>query len=265
MALLEVSGLTKVFGGGARKHLAVDDVSFTLEAGQTLALVGESGAGKSTTGRLVLRLIEPDTGSVTFNGVDLKSLGSDALRRQRQSMQMIFQDPFSCLDPRMTIGDSIGEPLLVHHDMARDERHDIAAERLEKVGLGTQHMNAYPANLSGGQLQRVSIARVLTLRPAMIVCDEPVAALDMSVRAQVLNLLTDLQEELGMAYLFISHDLSLVRVISDEVAVMRGGRLVEQQSAEALFDDPQQDYTKALLDAIPVPEPGRRRRPLSRA
>ncbi|MDP9820775.1 ATP-binding cassette domain-containing protein [Nocardioides massiliensis] len=261
MNLLEVKGLVKDFKGRTGiLHRAVDDVSFTLEAGKTLALVGESGAGKSTTGRLILRLIEPDAGTVVFDGVDVRALDRKRLTAQRRYMQMIFQDPFGCLDPRISVGESIAEPLFVHFKTPRDERMERAAELLERVGLGSSHMARYPAQLSGGQLQRISIARALTLEPKLIVCDEPVAALDMSIRAQVLNLLTDLQEDLGLAYLFVTHDMSLVQVIADDVAVMRSGRLVENRPVEELFADPQEDYTRQLLAAIPRAEAGRRRR-----
>lgn len=229
MTLLEVSHLTKRFP--AKKGLlgqvtewftAVDDVSFRLESGQTLALVGESGAGKSTVARMVLRLIEPDAGAVRFGGEDLLALGAGELRRRRQDMQMIFQDPFSSLAPHRVIVDAVAEPLQVHFGMGKKERIAAASALLERVGLSATVRERYPSELSGGQLQRVAIARALALKPKLVVCDEPVAALDVSVRAQVLNLMHELQSELRLAYLFVSHDLALVEVIADRVAVMSG-------------------------------------------
>ncbi len=233
----------------------------SVEAGETLALVGESGAGKSTTGRLVLRLIEPEAGSVQFDGADVRAMSSRTLRSARQRMQMIFQDPFSSLDPRMPIGESVAEPLRVHFAMPRLERMRKAVALLDRVGLGRHTLDRYPGELSGGQLQRVAIARALTLEPKLIVCDEPVAALDVSVRAQVLNLMQELQEERALTYLFISHDLALVEVIADRVAVMRAGKIVEIGEARALYRQPQHEYTKELLSAIPVPLPPSARRP----
>lgn len=260
MSLLEVAHLSKTFGGGLlrrRKQTiqAVHDVSFTLEPGECLAVVGESGAGKSTVGRMVLRLIRPDTGRVVFDGIDVLGLRSREMRRLRQRMQMIFQDPYSSLDPRMAIVDAVAEPLLVHTDLDRAARTRRAAELLERVGIGHEYLHRYPVELSGGQLQRVAIARALTLRPSLIVCDEPVAALDVSVRAQVLNLLRDLQEEFGLSYVFISHDLALVEVIADRVLVMAGGRVVEEGGIEQIFRSPREEYTKRLLAAVPVPLP----------
>jgi peptide/nickel transport system ATP-binding protein len=264
--LLEVAGLNKtfraprrLFGAQREPQRAVRDVSFTLVPGETLALVGESGAGKSTTGRLVLRLIEPDSGTVRLAGTDLLALGPAELRAQRRRMQMIFQDPFGSLDPRVPIGDSVAEPLLVNFGTKRNDRIEQAATLLERCGMGRHHLGRYPADLSGGQLQRAAIARALTLNPDLIVADEPVAALDVSVRAQVLNLMKDLQEEYGIAYLFITHDLALVEVIADRVAVMQGGEIVETGTVEKIFGGPEQAYTKDLLSAIPVPDPRRRR------
>jgi ABC-type glutathione transport system ATPase component len=264
MMLLEVRNLVKTFARSTRRGgaavAAVDDVSFELAEGETLALVGESGAGKSTTGRLVLRLIEPDGGSIRFDDQDLCSLRGEEMRRARQRLQMVFQDPYGCLDPRITIGASVTEPLVVHFKaMGKGERRDRAVDTLERVGLGARFFDRLPHELSGGQLQRVAIARSLTLNPKLIVCDEPVAALDVSVRAQVLNLLSDLQKELGIAYLFISHDLALVEVFADRVAVMRNGRIVETGTAEGIFRSPQSEYTRELLRAIPLitePRPG---------
>ncbi|MEV0133755.1 ATP-binding cassette domain-containing protein [Dactylosporangium sp. NPDC050688] len=262
MSLLEVRNLTKSFSSGrdwlgrrTKWSHAVKGVSFDLERGECLAVVGESGAGKSTVGRMVLRLIRPDSGSVTFDGVDVLATKPKQLRALRQRMQMIFQDPYSSLDPRMTIKDAVAEPLLVHTDKSRAVREREAAELLDRVGIGSRYLGRYPAELSGGQLQRVAIARALTMRPSLIVCDEPVAALDVSVRAQVLNLLLDLQEELGLAYLFVCHDLALVEVIADRVMVMASGEVVEADTTERIFGNPQQEYTKKLLAAIPLPLP----------
>ncbi len=262
MSLLEVRNLTKSFSSGrdwlgrrTKWSHAVKGVSFTLERGECLAVVGESGAGKSTVGRMVLRLIEPDSGSVTFDGVNVLATKPKQLRELRQRMQMIFQDPYSSLDPRMTIKDAVAEPLLVHTDKDRATREREAVELLDRVGIGARYLGRYPAELSGGQLQRVAIARALTMRPSLIVCDEPVAALDVSVRAQVLNLLLDLQEELGLAYLFVCHDLALVEVIADRVMVMASGEVVEADTTAQIFGNPQQEYTKKLLAAIPLPLP----------
>ncbi|WP_226437888.1 ATP-binding cassette domain-containing protein [Rhodococcus yananensis] len=262
MSLLDVRNLTKSFATG-RDLLgrrtgwthAVKDVSFTLDPGECLAVVGESGAGKSTVGRMVLRLIEPDSGSVEFESEDVLAASSGRMRGLRRGMQMIFQDPHSSLDPRMTVHDAVIEPLVVHTDIDRDTRRRRARELLDKVGIGSRYLGRYPAELSGGQLQRVAIARALTLEPKLIVCDEPVAALDVSVRAQVLNLLRDLQEELGLAYLFVCHDLALIEVIADRVLVMRSGEVVESGTVEQIYRDPAQEYTRRLLDAIPVPVP----------
>lgn len=258
MSLLSVAGLAKRFptsrnllGRPSAWTAAVDDVSFTLEQGETLAIVGESGAGKSTTGRLVLRLIEPDAGQIEFDGRDVRALGKKDLVAMRRRMQMVFQDPYSSMDPLMTIGDAIGEPLLVHHRTPAAERRRKAGELLERVGLRVQLLDRYPGELSGGQLQRIAIARALTVEPAMIVADEAVAALDASVRAQVLNLMADLQVERGLSYLFITHDLALVEVIADRVIVMRDGRVVEMGTVSQIFDDPREPYTRELLAAIP--------------
>lgn len=262
MSLLEVTNLTKSFstrrdflGRKTGWTHAVQDVSFTLDAGECLAVVGESGAGKSTVGRMVLRLIEPDSGTVTFDGEDVRAAKPARLREMRRGMQMIFQDPHSSLDPRMTVADAVAEPLLVHSDLDRVARTQRVRELLDKVGIGSRYLGRYPAELSGGQLQRVAIARALTLEPKMIVCDEPVAALDVSVRAQVLNLLRDLQEELGLAYLFVCHDLALIEVIADRVMVMRAGEVVETGTVSDIYDHPREDYTRKLLEAIPIPIP----------
>jgi oligopeptide transport system ATP-binding protein len=262
MSLLEAKHLTKRFatkrnllGQVTEWFTAVDDVSFNVEEGETLALVGESGAGKSTTGRMVLRLIEPDEGELHFDGEDLLGLDGPAMRKRRQRLQMIFQDPFSSLPPHRPIGEAVAEPLLVHHRMSSKERLRIAATLLDRVGLSAGVQERYPSELSGGQLQRAAIARALTLEPKLIVCDEPVAALDVSVRAQVLNLMHELQRELQLTYLFVSHDLALVEVIADRVAVMSQGRIVEEGPAAQLFRSPQTEYTAELLRAVPRPIP----------
>jgi oligopeptide transport system ATP-binding protein len=266
VTLLEASGLVKhyplrrtLLGRVRESFTAVDHVGFHVDPGETLALVGESGAGKSTTGRLVLRLIEPDAGEIRFEGTDLRALGPADLRRTRLRMQMIFQDPYSSLDPHLPVGESVGEPLVIHFGTPRRERERRSAEFLDKVGISRQAMERYPAELSGGQLQRVAIARALMTGPALIVADEPVAALDVSVRAQVLNLMRDLQEELGVAYLFVTHDLALVQVIADRVAVMRTGRIVEEGTVAEVFASPREEYTRELLSAIPNPVPRRMR------
>lgn len=267
MSLLEVENLTKSFA--TRRDVlgrktgwthAVRDVSFTLDAGECLAVVGESGAGKSTVGRMVLRLIDADTGTIVFDGEDVLAAKPARMRELRRGMQMIFQDPHSSLDPRMTVADAVIEPLIVHTDLDRQARRTRAQELLDKVGIGTRYLGRYPAELSGGQLQRVAIARALTLEPTMIVCDEPVAALDVSVRAQVLNLLRDLQEELGLAYLFVCHDLALIEVIADRVMVMKAGEVVETGTVDEIYHAPREDYTRKLLDAIPIPVPRAARR-----
>ena len=234
---------------------AVDGVSFTISAGETFALVGESGCGKSTTGYATLGIVRPTSGQVDFLGVDLARLDRAALRHAQRDMQIIFQDPYSSLDPKMTVGESIGEPLLVRgvlQGMALTRRVE---ELLVLVGLQPQHATRYPHEFSGGQRQRIVIARALALSPRLIVCDEPVSALDVSIRSQILNLLMRLQRELGVTYLFISHDLSVVRHISDRVAVMYLGHIVEQAPTEALFGAPSHPYTKALLSAILLPDP----------
>jgi len=258
MNLLEVEGLAKsyprrrnVLGRVVDRVDAVRDVGFTLGRGETLSIVGESGAGKSTVGRLILRLIEPDRGRILLDGVDLRAMSREQLRAYRRHMQMIFQDPFSSLDPRVEIGRSVEEPMLLHFDLPEDERRARALGLLKRVGLDESYARRLPSGLSGGQLQRVAIARALTLNPKIIVCDEPVAALDVSVRAQVLNLMAELQEEFGVSYLFISHDLSIVRAISDRVAVMSKGSIVEIGETERIFAAPQNSYTTELIQAIP--------------
>ncbi len=238
---------------------AVDGVSFSIETGETLALVGESGCGKSTTGRLALRLIEPSSGAVRFNGLDLAALSSAGLRRARAAAQLIFQDPYSSLNPRMTAGETLAEPLLLHTDLSPASRRERVAELLGVVGLRREHAERYPHEFSGGQRQRLAIARALAVEPKLIVCDEPVSALDVSIRSQILNLLMDLQQRLGLAYLFISHDLAVVKHIATRVAVMYLGRIVESATREAIFAEPRHPYTQALLSAVPVPSARERR------
>lgn len=262
--LLAVADLKKSYvirknllGRATQRFDAVKGVSFDLARGETLGVVGESGAGKSTVGRLVLRLIEPDSGHISFDGVDLRALGRRELRSTRSRMQMIFQDPFSSLDPRVSIRDAVAEAFEVHQDLGRDETDARVLELLERVGMRADHLHRYPREFSGGQLQRIAIARALATDPDFIVCDEPVAALDVSIQAQVLNLLLDLQAERGLSYLFISHDLSLVRFLAHRVAVMCNGEIVEMGSTEEIFSDPQHPYTRKLLSAIPEARPTR--------
>lgn len=266
--LLQVRNLKKYFPvysqGIVRRQTsvvkAVDDVSFNLKPGETLGLVGESGCGKTTTARAILRALEPTSGEVilqskAYGEVDLARLEEERLKELRKEMQMIFQDPFSSLNPRMTVGDIVAEPLVIHKIGSRGERKDKVARILEKVGLKAVHMQRYPHAFSGGQRQRIGIARALILNPSLIVADEAVSALDVSVQAQVINLLQDLQEEFQLTYIFVAHDLSVVRHICDRVAVMYLGKIVELGDAEQLFRDPQADYTKVLLSAIPSPDP----------
>lgn len=260
MALVEVTNLQcffPVYGGVMKRRIgdikAVDDVSFQIEEGTTVGLVGESGSGKTTVGRCLLRLVKATGGSVNYDGQDVLSLQAGALRKLRREMQMIFQDPYGSLNPRMTIQSIIGEALDIHFPkMGKSSRISRIGELLEMVGLAPSMMNRYPHEFSGGQRQRIGIARALAVNPRFIVCDEPVSALDVSVQAQVVNLLRDLQEELGLTYLFIAHDLALVEHISDHVLVMYRGKIVESASAAQIYSNPQHEYTKSLLAAVPT-------------
>ncbi len=234
---------------------AVDGVSFTVRRGETLGLVGESGCGKSTTGKAILQLDRPTSGEVMVDGEDLVKLKGEKLRLMRRRMQIIFQDPFASLNPRMTVGEIVGEPLEVHGVSKGKEKEERVKELLRVVGLNPQFVTRFPHEFSGGQRQRIGIARALALNPSFVVCDEPIAALDVSIQAQVVNLLKDLQAKFGLTYLFIAHDLSMVRHISDRVAVMYLGRIVEMSDWRAIYDDPKHPYTQALLSAIPIPDP----------
>jgi len=238
---------------------AVDGVTFSIRRGETLGLVGESGCGKTTTGRVILRLMEPTSGEALFEGRNIFKLSKEDLRKMRRDMQIIFQDPYSSLNPRMTVGDIIGEPLEIHNLARGKEKVRRVQELLEVVGLSPYHVNRYPHEFSGGQRQRIGIARALAVNPKLIICDEPVSALDVSIQAQVLNLLQELQKEFGLTYLFIAHDLSVVKHISDRIAVMYLGKIAEIARADEMFENPQHPYTEALLSAVPIPDPGMRR------
>jgi oligopeptide transport system ATP-binding protein len=261
--LLKVDNLVKQFpikrGIIFQKQIgavhAVDGVSFFIRQGETLGLVGESGCGKSTTGRTILQLYRPTSGSVVLDGVDLVKADKGELQKMRRKMQMIFQDPYSSLNPRMTVGDIVGEPLAIHKLAKGREAEDRIAELLQLVGLNPSFINRYPHEFSGGQRQRIGVARSLALNPSFIVCDEPISALDVSIQAQIVNLLEDLQAKLGLTYLFIAHDLSMVRHISDRIAVMYLGIVVELADRHDLFDMPLHPYTQALISAVPVPDP----------
>lgn len=260
--ILEVKNLKKHFpitGGILGKEVntvkAVDGLNFDVKKGETLGLVGESGCGKSTTGRVLLRLLDATEGEVVFEGQNIHQLAKNDLRSLRREMQMIFQDPYASLNPRMTVGKIIGEPMEIHNIASGQEKERRVRNLLEKVGLQPEYANRYPHEFSGGQRQRIGIARALTVDPKIIVCDEPVSALDVSIQAQVINLMKDLQEELDLTYIFIAHDLSVVRHISDRVAVMYLGRMAELADKKELYNNPQHPYTKALLSAIPIPDP----------
>jgi oligopeptide/dipeptide ABC transporter ATP-binding protein len=261
--LLSVKNLVKKFpikggiwGREVSSVQAVSDVSFDIRKGETLGLVGESGCGKSTLGRSILRLIEPTSGSVTFKGTDVRALDFQAMRKLRRNMQIIFQDPYASLNPRMTVEDILGEPLDIHKLYTnRNDRMERIYKLLDLCGLRREAVSRYPHEFSGGQRQRICIARALAVEPKFIVCDEPVSALDVSIQAQIINLLQDLQKELKLTYLFIAHDLKVVEHISNRVAVMYLGKIVELAEAEELYSDPRHPYTKALLSAIPIPDP----------
>jgi len=258
--ILEVRHLKKYFKTSRGMLHAVDDINFTLERGKTLGLVGESGCGKSTTGRAILRLIEPTSGEIIFEGEDINALSPKQMRHMRKDMQIIFQDPFSSLDPKKTVSQIIAEPIKENRILrGRRKIEDRVLELMETVGLAERYINTYPHELDGGRRQRIGIARALAMEPKLIVCDEPVSALDVSIQAQILNLLDELQEKFGLTYIFITHDLSVVNHFSDDIAVMYLGQIVEKAPAEELFENPMHPYTKALLSAIPIPELGYKR------
>ena len=256
--ILEVENLTKYFATPAGQLHAVDGVSFSIEEGKTLGIVGESGCGKSTTGRCILKLIEPTSGRIVFDGEDITFYSRRKMRRLRQEMQMVFQDPFSSLDPRQTVSQLISEPIIEHKLLSSKADIDRRTlELMETVGLAERYVNVYPHELDGGRRQRIGIARALAVNPKLIVCDEPVSALDVSIQAQILNLLKQLQRDMGLTYIFITHDLSVVKYFSDDIAVMYLGQMVEKAPSDDLFKNPIHPYTKALLSAIPLPIVGK--------
>ena len=252
--ILECKHLKKYFATPKGYLHAVDDISFALERGKTLGVVGESGCGKSTLGRTIVRLLPASSGEVLFNGEDILKYRGAKIKQLRRQMQIIFQDPFSSLNPSMTVGQAISEPFRVHHMYSRTERIEKVRELMDSVGLSDRFMNSYPHELDGGRRQRIGVARALALNPQFIVCDEPVSALDVSIQAQILNLMMDLKEQRSLTYLFITHDLSVVKHISDEIAVMYLGKMVEKAPPQELFDHPMHPYTRALLSAIPIPD-----------
>ncbi|WP_419554052.1 ABC transporter ATP-binding protein [Candidatus Poriferisodalis sp.] len=258
--IVEVESLTKHFPAtrGARVH-AVEQVSLHIDRGETLAVVGESGCGKSTLAYLIIRLLNPTSGTIRLDGTDITSLGPKALRPHRRKAQIVFQDPFASLDPRRAIGKAIAEPLEIHHAVPRREINDIVADLLRRVGMSPDDMAQYPHQFSGGQRQRICIARALALRPELVIADEAVSALDVSIQAQVINLMMDLQSEMGLSYLFISHDLAVVERIAHRVGVMYLGQIVELGPRRAIFENPAHPYTQRLLDAVPIADPARRR------
>ena len=262
--ILDVRHLKKYFKTGRGMLHAVDDISFTIERGKTLGLVGESGCGKSTTGRAILRLIEPTSGEVFFEGEDVVKLSREEMRKRRKDMQIIFQDPFSSLDPKKTVSQAISEPIRINR-ILKDKRQieDRVMELMDTVGLAERLVNTYPHELDGGRRQRIGIARALAMEPKLIICDEPVSALDVSIQAQILNLMDDLQEQLGLTYIFITHDLAVVNHFADEIAVMYLGSIVEKAPSEELFEHPIHPYTRALLSAIPIPDLDQKRERIS--
>ena len=253
-AMLEVRNLEKYFRVGGGTLHAVDGITFDLNKGKTLGVVGESGCGKSTLGRTILHLIEPTGGQVFFNGRDITNPGKKELKELREDMQIIFQDPYSSLNPRMSVCEAIMEPLLLQRKLSKEECRTEALKLMDTVGLAKRFENSYPHELDGGRRQRIGIARALALKPKFIVCDEPVSALDVSIQAQIINLMLDLQEEMELAYMFVTHDLSVVKYISDDIMVMYLGQMVEKAPAKELFQNPMHPYTKALLSAIPIPD-----------